>query len=436
MRRKWMFVSIVTMFIASIPSVGWAQSQAVPEVVRYEWRWPHQLRGQQVNANCLLAYDDSLLLAGTPDHYLWVSWNKGREWWQVGPSAGLDLRLSWVSSLAKTKKGSILLGSDGVYKSTDRADSWRKVADLGGDRINAILVTQNGIIFACGDGLHRSDDDGESWSTVIAINDPLLKNYGWRLLEMSSGVILIGLNSGISNAAEGILRSLDGGNKWERSNTGLTNFNITGLAAYVPSFSRVVYATTDEGGAFISDDDGETWKPVKEIPEKHGGVAYVASALGAFFGFSDDSRRPLLYRSHGVGWQAMDFKGYFILSLAQISTYELAIGTNDGVWVATFDNPTEVEGDEVPTEFVLHQNYPNPFNPTTTIRFSIPKSGHVKLSAFSLLGQEIAVLVDEEKIVGVHEAHFNGSGISSGIYFARLETSTGFTATKKMVLMK
>lgn len=436
MKRIWTIVSVFVMFIASIPSVGWAQSQAVPEVVRYEWRWPYQLRGQQVNANCLLAYDDSLLLAGTPDHYLWVSWNKGREWWQVGPSHGLDLPLSWVRSLAKTKKGDILLGSRGIWKSTDRADSWRKVSDIGGDRAKAILVTQSGTIFAGGDGLHRSDDDGETWQTVIPLEDTLLYAYVECMLEMSSGVILIGLNAGTPNAAKGILRSLDGGKTWERSNVGLTYLNIKDLAAYVPSFSRVVYAVTDLGGAFISDDDGETWKPVTEIPEKHGGVAYVASALGAFFGFSDDSRRPLLYRSHGVGWTAMDFKGYFVLSLAQLSTYELAIGTNDGVWVATFDNPTEVEGDEVPTEFELHQNYPNPFNPTTTIRFSIPKSGHVKLSVFSLLGQEIAVLVDEEKIVGVHEAHFNGSGIPSGIYFVRFETSTGFTATKKMVLMK
>ena len=90
-------------------------------------------------------------------------------------------------------------------------------------------------------------------------------------------------------------------------------------------------------------------------------------------------------------------------------------------------------------EFVLYQNYPNPFNPCTKIGFQTSEFGFVKLKVYDVLGNEVAILVNEEKPVGEYQVEFNTSTInhipSSGIYFYQLKTNN-FVETKKMVLMK
>jgi len=97
---------------------------------------------------------------------------------------------------------------------------------------------------------------------------------------------------------------------------------------------------------------------------------------------------------------------------------------------------TDVEDNEVlPTTYSLSQNYPNPFNPTTVINFSLPKSSLVTLKVYNLLGQEVALLVNEVLSPGTHNAKFDAGNLSSGIYVYVLKTSN-FTASKKMVLVK
>jgi len=90
---------------------------------------------------------------------------------------------------------------------------------------------------------------------------------------------------------------------------------------------------------------------------------------------------------------------------------------------------------EIPKDYNLSQNYPNPFNPTTKITFALPKSGLVTLKVYDVLGREVSTLVNEVKNAGTYTVEFDASGLSSGIYFYKLE-SNGFTAVKKMMLMK
>ncbi len=85
--------------------------------------------------------------------------------------------------------------------------------------------------------------------------------------------------------------------------------------------------------------------------------------------------------------------------------------------------------------FALKQNYPNPFNPTTEISFDVPKESRVKLSVYNALGQKVADLLNEKLSAGTHHVRFDGSNLTSGIYFYRMQ-SNGFTAIKKMILMK
>ncbi len=103
--------------------------------------------------------------------------------------------------------------------------------------------------------------------------------------------------------------------------------------------------------------------------------------------------------------------------------------------------PTGIAETESDTRsFLLSQNYPNPFNPTTTIEYSLPSisirgDSKVSLVIYDLLGRKIKTLVNKEQSSGIYKVTFDGSGLSSGIYFYRLNTGNR-TEIKKFVLMK
>jgi len=100
--------------------------------------------------------------------------------------------------------------------------------------------------------------------------------------------------------------------------------------------------------------------------------------------------------------------------------------------------PTSVEdinSDLIPAQFKLFQNFPNPFNPTTKIKFTLPHDGFVNLTVYNTMGEEIIVLVDEQKAAGRHNVDFNASDFPSGVYFYKL-LAGDFKSIKKMILLK
>lgn len=88
-----------------------------------------------------------------------------------------------------------------------------------------------------------------------------------------------------------------------------------------------------------------------------------------------------------------------------------------------------------PVTYSLSQNYPNPFNPSTTIRFSIEKTGMVALKVYNILGQEVASLVNENLKPGTYTYKFDGAKLSSGVYFYSV-TAGSFHQVKKMMMLK
>ncbi len=91
--------------------------------------------------------------------------------------------------------------------------------------------------------------------------------------------------------------------------------------------------------------------------------------------------------------------------------------------------------EEIPDGFSLSQNYPNPFNPYTKINYSVPKTSFVILKVYDMLGKEVITLVNEEKTIGNYEINFDGSKLSSGVYFYTLSAGS-FSLTKKMNIIK
>ncbi len=91
--------------------------------------------------------------------------------------------------------------------------------------------------------------------------------------------------------------------------------------------------------------------------------------------------------------------------------------------------------DETPTDYSISQNYPNPFNPTTTINYTLPENEFVTIKVYNIIGETVAVLVNEEKPIGKYSVNFNASNLASGIYIYRIEAGR-FEVSKKMILLR
>ena len=144
-------------------------------------------------------------------------------------------------------------------------------------------------------------------------------------------------------------------------------------------------------------------------------------------------------------------EGYFEFNVSdKINNYKISAGQipngyiNDSMVV----QPGETNADlnltmtdvklidlKVPKNYSLLQNYPNPFNPSTTIKYQIPKSDFVSLKVYDILGNEVESLLNETMSAGSYEVKFDGSNLSSGIYFYQLKANN-YTATKKFMLLK
>ena len=104
--------------------------------------------------------------------------------------------------------------------------------------------------------------------------------------------------------------------------------------------------------------------------------------------------------------------------------------------VATPGNGLDPRSSESrPRSFALYQNYPNPFNPVTYIRYSLPEAGFVKLTVHNLLGQEVAKLVSADQQAGDYSVTFDGSRLSSGVYYYRVRSGL-YGDIKRMLLLK
>ncbi len=147
----------------------------------------------------------------------------------------------------------------------------------------------------------------------------------------------------------------------------------------------------------------------------------------------------------GLYTNMRSFRDYLISANYELDWLERPEGHSWGLWRATIDrmleyfypgNPTGmISGNITPGNFILYQNYPNPFNPVTKIRWQQPAGCRITLKLYDILGNEVAILVNEYRPAGSYEMDFRDGNLPSGVYFYQL-TAGGFVQTKKMILIK
>jgi hypothetical protein len=158
-----------------------------------------------------------------------------------------------------------------------------------------------------------------------------------------------------------------------------------------------------------------------------------------FFGYSN-AYYPSDTLMPGYGyWVRVNQTGKLILSAAP-SLQKPGVA---GLIKEVYDNelpppPPEYLGQVVrslPASYSLDQNFPNPGNPQSVIGYALPQEGHVVLVVYNTLGQMVAVLVDDIKAAGYHQAVLDGSGLPSGVYYYKINAGD-FTQTKRLLLLK
>lgn len=151
-------------------------------------------------------------------------------------------------------------------------------------------------------------------------------------------------------------------------------------------------------------------------------IAYYDDSTVETFLITNPLANVLNIKETNFSWSQIDRLG--------VVFFNSSTSTSQTVRFQVYDYlPSELSSPE------LSQNYPNPFNPNTTITVSLPFSQQVKLSVYDYLGRQVQTLQNGVLPSGTNPIRFNASGLSSGIYFYRLETDTGII-TKKMTLIK
>ncbi len=159
--------------------------------------------------------------------------------------------------------------------------------------------------------------------------------------------------------------------------------------------------------------------------------------------FTDNFRYSIL---DGPAWLAVNVSGQLLGTPEEsdmANNIPVSIRVEDATGLADTLNTTinVLEGiivsadEEIPSEFSIKGIYPNPFNPHTTIEYTIPNDGHIKLTVYNSFGQKVTTLKDEYQQTGNYSVTWNASEFSSGMYFCILEAN-GYIQTHKMMLMK
>ncbi len=149
-------------------------------------------------------------------------------------------------------------------------------------------------------------------------------------------------------------------------------------------------------------------------------------ALGsAWPGMGEQTEYPVRYRVQAIDkWGDSSVRSDFGSVIGIMNCTVCAIGDR-----------IQLEEGEIPKTYNLYENYPNPFNPETKIKFDLPIDNYVMIKVYNILGKEIYTLVNDFKQAGRYLVSFNGSNLSSGIYYYKI-TAGNFEQVKKMILIK
>ncbi len=371
--------------------------------------------------------------------------------WTVYNTTNSGMPSNTITSLAVEDSGIIWVGTDNGLIKFD-GQNWitfdTSNSKIPSNNIFSIAIDNNNIIWIGTDnGLGKFD--GNNWYNYNSNNSSLPDNYvesitidkygnkwigtEWDGIAKFNGTIWEVYNSKNSNFPNGNIYGTiaisNSGNIWVATDAGLARFNGSNWSVYntnnsgIPSNNVLSIAIDDANNKWIG--TSSYWNGSNYIG---GGMVKYDGTNWTVYNSSNSSLPAnqvvtIVIDKSGNKWMGVkDQNSYLKGSIAVF---------NEGGIISSIKSSYE----NIQQGYLLYQNYPNPFNPTTVIDYKIPRSGLVTLKIYDILGREVATLVDDEKPAGNYKVSFDGSRLSSGIYFYRIQAGD-YVSVKKMILMK
>ena len=371
----------------------------------------------------LLTANNEIYTAGN-SRRIYKSTNNGANWLASNPVSSNG----YITAILKTDAytlAAIYSEPGTIYKTTDNGESWTHSSiDLPDYTTVNNLYAYGTSIFACtsDSGLYISEDNANTWKSQKSDFETA------NCMVSNDNHLFLGTNMGI-------FISSDNGVIWSKTNSDSLNVNITGIVVN----GNKMYSSSDGCGLFISNDGGLNWfaqnsntKTLRyramTVTGKY--IFIYIYALGFYYSTDDG----LSYTQFNNGFPREPL--YAVNHIVSLNNY-IFLNSENGIYRYSISDLTSLSGNSevIPKNYYLSQNYPNPFNPETKIEYEVPGKTFVKLIVYDILGKEIKTLVNEYKNPGKYEITFDGSELSSGIYFYSIYYEDQFE-TKRMVLIK
>ncbi|MGE5847034.1 MAG: T9SS type A sorting domain-containing protein [Ignavibacteria bacterium] len=329
-----------------------------------------------------------------------------------------------IGRLCKNDKYIFAATGASIYSSGDTGRTWNPIGPFPEGRplgMNNVFA-KDSIVLATmfGGGFFRSTDNGATWPLYIP---------GFRCFDYIVHEDLLF----VAAQFEGVMYSEDWGLTWYMCE----GWPFMKFAAYSTRNNKYFFVCTGDE-LFRSSDFGDSWHLLDISIEKEGfqfGDVLAADSL-IFLSILDD--KVYVSKNNGDTWSEMN-EGLDTIGMGDyfsLSSNYLIMSKNNSVWRYDFSQITKIRQNQSSIyDFILFQNHPNPFNPITHFGFRIANFGFVSLKIYDLLGNEVAVLVNEEKPAGIYKIKFDGSSLSSGVYFYTISTGN-LKQSKKMILAK
>ena len=334
-------------------------------------------------------------------------------------------------------------GGTAVMKTTNGGSNWFVQQTFSSFSLKDIVFTNSNTGFVTAyyvgvphyTSIFKTTDGGNSWNEISLGTDEALSGL-YFTDELNGWAVGNDYSSGNNLAL--IYRTTDGGNNWVKQN--IPSFNalsevffinaakgwaVGSLGTILTTESPTPVELTSFTASVYNKNVALKWKTESELNNCSFEI-YRSTTL-------DNWNQIGIVSGHGTTTQENNYS--FIDKDLEPASYAYKIIQVDFDGSQSESNIVYVEVADNVTEFTLNQNYPNPFNPSTTIKYSIPESGNIKLIVFNSLGEEVKVLKDEFEEAGSYKVNFNASELSSGIYYYKI-ISGNFTSVKKMALLK
>jgi photosystem II stability/assembly factor-like uncharacterized protein len=331
-------------------------------------------------------------------------------------------------------------GTRYLFKSSDGGNNWVEILGTfakGGIVKDLSFVNQD-VGWYCDDdffdgGVFKTINGGLKW---MRLTDP---GDFTKLFFLNGDTGWVSANG----TQKRLYRTTNGGTNWELQFTSAFDigaiFFLNGQKGWIKGGSDL-----SGNGVSLTTDGGFTW--INGHGENGGfDIKFVTDSIG-YAGGGSEPLRIIKSTNGGKNWGYQHARVTPDISVSTLRSDTLLAWAGNQILNHTSDGGGTIvdirnTGTQYPNDFKLEQNFPNPFNPSTIINYKLRSPGLVNLRIFNIEGKEIKELVNQRQNAGDYNVRFDGTGISSGVYYYRIEITyekTGkiYYETKKMILLQ